>query len=64
MTLEHNVKILTKNEVPEEGKNLLEEKKRKHEEVMKAEDKDDWELQMNDYLKIVKKLNQKGKKLY
>ena len=64
VTLEHNVKILRKNEVPEEGKDLLEAKQSKHEEVMQAEDKDEWQLDINSYWKILKKLKQKGKKLY
>ena len=61
--LEHNLRILKKNEAPEDAKRIIEEKKEKHEEIMNQVT-DDWELGWSSFIEVVNKLGAKGKRLY
>ena len=64
VVLEHNIKILKKNEVPDSAKAKVEEKKKVHERIMREEDKDSWGLDLNCFNEVVRKMTRKGKRLY
>ena len=61
--LEHNLRILKKNEAPEEAEKIIKEMKERHEEIMK-EVADDWELSWDSFMEVINKLGAKGKRLY
>ena len=63
VVLEHNLRILKKNNVPKGAENVVEEKKERHEEIMSREVTDDWELSWSSYMEVVKKIERKGKRL-
>ena len=64
ISLEHNVKILTKDKPRPEDKELIERKKREHEEIMQKNDKDLWELDRNTYKIVTDKIKTKNKNVF
>ena len=63
-SLLHNIKILTKNKPLLEDLDSIKQKEEKHEQVMKMQDKDEWELTLKMYEKVTKKIKDKNKKMY
>ena len=63
-SLLHNIKILTKNKPLIEDLDKIKQKEEKHEQVMKMQDKDEWELTYKMYEKVTKKIKDKNKKMY
>ena len=63
-SLLHNIKILTKNKPLVEDLDKIKQKEEKHEQVMKMQDKDEWELTYKMYEKVTKKIENKNKKMY
>ena len=64
ISLEHNVKILTKDKPRPEDKGLIERKKRDHEKIMQKNDKDLWELDRNTYKAVTDKIKAKNKNVF
>ena len=64
VSLEHNKKILTKNEILEEDKAEIEKQKTDHQKIMNSEDKDLWSLDYKTFQNVVKKIKVKGKNMY
>ena len=63
-SLEHNMKILTKNKPREEDKEEIKEKHDNHEEIMKMTDTDAWSLNMNSYTKVLGNIKLKNKNMF
>ena len=59
---EHNVKILTKDKPRPQDEKLI--KGRDHEEIMKKNDKDIWELDRNRYKIVTDKIKAKNKNMF
>ena len=59
-SLLHNIKILTKNEPLREDLDKIREKEEKHEEIMKKQNMDEWELTYEMYDKVTKKIKDKN----
>ena len=64
VSLEHNLRILRKNKPKKDYESLLLEKKRNHNEIMKKEVSDSWELKEPIFKKVIDKIKKKGKKVY
>ena len=64
MTLEHNIKILTKNKARPEDKELNEEKLKTHKSIMALDNKDDNPLEYKTYETVLGRLTLKDKKMY
>ena len=52
VSLQHNVKILTKNKMREEDKVEFKMKREKHNEIMKKDNLDEWKLDTNTFMKV------------
>merc|ERR1711893_324841 len=63
-SLEHNMRILTKNKPREEDKVEIKEKHDNHEEIMKMTDTDAWSLNMNSYTKVLGNIKLKNKNMF
>ena len=64
-SLEHNVRILRKQPPPEEIKGRLKEKEEKHQEMMsRDEEEDNWELTIEIFDSVTKKIKLKGKRMF
>ena len=61
VTLEHNVKILTKNKLRSQDIEERHEKERHHKEIMRKGDKESWELDRQLYDKVLARIQEKGK---
>ena len=64
VSLEHNKKILTKNEILPEDEAEIERQKLAHKEIMESEDKEQWTLNFLTFLKVLSKIKDKGKNMY
>ena len=64
ISLEHNVKILTKDKPRPQDEELIERKKRDHEKIMQKNDKDLWELDRNTYKAVTDKIKAKNKNVF
>ena len=64
MSLEHCCKILTKNEIRECDKQELKEKEDLHKEVMNRDTKDEYNLDIKMYYKVLKRISRKGKRMF
>ena len=65
ISLEHNLKILTKNKPLPEHKDLIEEKNKRHEAMMdNTSGTPEWELDYHLYSKVVQKIKEKNKHMY
>ena len=64
ISLEHNVKILTKNPIRKEDEKERRFKEEHHQSIMKKDDKDSWELTRELFDKVLEKLKEKGKKMF
>ena len=62
VTLEHNIKILTKNKARPEDKELNEEKLKTHKSIMALDNKDDNPLEYKTYETVLSRLTLKDKK--
>ena len=64
ISLEHNIKILTKNKPKEEDESIIKDKEERHKEMMKKEDQEEWELDYKLFEKVIKKIKDKNKNMY
>ena len=64
VSLEHNKKILTKNEVPKEHEDEIRKQKLAHEKIMESNDKDIWTLNFQTFKSVLCKIKDKGKNMY
>ena len=64
VSLEHNVKILTKNPIRKEDEGERKKKEEHHQKIMRKDDKDSWELSREMFDKVLDKLKEKGKKMF
>ena len=64
MTLEHNIKILTKNKARPEDKELNEEKLKTHNAIMALDNKDENPLEYSTFETVLTRLKLKDKKMY
>ena len=64
VSLEHNVKILTKNPIRKEDEGERKKKEEHHQKIMRKDDKDSWELSREMFDKVLEKLKEKGKKMF
>ena len=65
VSLQHNIKILTKKEPLKEDENLILMKKARHEEMMnKKSDDEEWELTFSMFCKVTDKIKSKNKNMY
>ena len=64
VSLDHNVKILTKNPAREEDTEEWRSKINHHQRIMNHNDHDSWELTRDLYDKVLEKLKTKGKKMF
>ena len=64
VSLEHNKKILTKNEILPEDEAEIERQKLAHKEIMESEDKEQWTLNFLTFIKVLSKIKEKGKNMY
>ena len=64
ISLEHNVKILTKNKLRKEDETERRHKEAHHQTIMEKEDKDSWKLTREMFDKVLEKLKEKGKKMF
>ena len=64
VSLDHNLKILTKNTPRQEDLEEINNKKIAHEEIMSKNDTDSWQLDWETYLKVCTKIKQKNKNMY
>ena len=64
VTLEHNVKILTKNKLRSQDIEERHEKERHHKEIMRKGDKESWELDRQLYDKVLARIQEKGKNMF
>ena len=64
VSLNHNIKILTKNKPRECDKEELKIKQANHDLIMKTEDKDAWELDKETFIKVTNKIKLKNKNMY
>ena len=64
VSLEHNKKILTKNEVPKEHEDEIQKQKLAHKEIMESNDKDIWTLNFQTFKNVLSKIKDKGKNMY
>ena len=62
VSLEHNVKILTKNKLKRKDEGLINLKKRNHEEIMSEGVTNSWDLTHSTFNKVVEKIKKKRKK--
>ena len=64
VTLEHNVKILTKNKIrPQDMEDRI-EKQRHHQGIMNKGDKESWQLDRKLYNKVLGRIQEKGKNMF
>ena len=64
VSLQHNIKILTKNKPREKDKEEIKLKKENHERIMNKNNKDSWELDREMYKKSTQMIKEKGKKMF
>ena len=65
ISLEHNIKILTKNKPQEEDKELIKEKQRRHQKMMDRDESiEEWELDRELFTKVDNKIKKKNKNMY
>ena len=64
VSLEHNVKILTKNKPRQQDQEKLEEMRKIHEKIMSEPDLEAWALEKQMFDKVIKKIKMKNKTLY
>ena len=64
ISLEHNVKILTKDKPRPQDEILFKRKRRDHEEIMNQKDKDLWELDRNTYKIVTDRIKAKNKNVF
>ena len=64
VSLEHCCKILTKNEIRECDKQELKGKEDLHKEVMNRDTKDEYDLDIKMYYKVLKRISRKGKRMF
>ena len=64
VSLEHNKKILTKNEILPEDEAEIKRQKLAHKEIMESEDKEQWTLNFLTFIKVLSKIKEKGKNMY
>ena len=65
VSLQHNIKILTKDKCLPEDEELVREKKERHEEMMKKNDEEEeWELDYEMFCKVTDKIKSKNKNMY
>ena len=64
VSLEHNLKILTKNTAQPQDKELDEQKLATHNMIMEADNKDQDKLEFSTYETVLKRLTLKDKKMY
>ena len=63
-TLNHATKILIKNDVRDEDKQEHAEKGTNHKRIMDNKNIGEWELDRNTYNKVLKRIKEKGKKMF
>ena len=64
VSLEHNVKILTKNKPKRKDMELINLKKCNHKEIMRKGVTNSWALNQSTFNKVVEKIRKKRKKVY
>ena len=64
ISLEHNVKILTKDKPRPQDEKLFKHKKRDHEKIMEQNDKDLWELDRNTFKIVSDKIKANDKNVF
>ena len=64
VSLQHNVKILTKNKMREEDREEFKMKSEKHNEIMKKDNLDEWKLDTNTFMRVMEKAKEKNKGFY
>ena len=64
ISLNHNLKILKKNEPRECDLEEFKAKQNNHDEIMNIMDKNDWELDRNTFNKVTNKIKLKNKNMY
>ena len=64
MSLEHNLKILTKNPARPQDKELDDQKFATHNMIMEADNKDQDKLEFSTYETVLKRLTLNDKKMY
>ena len=62
--LEHNVKILTKNDPPEEYADMVQIKRENHERIMSKPVENTWELDRKIFKQVADTIRKKGKQVY
>ena len=64
VSLEHNVRILTKNKPREKDLEEIKAKEDRHEKIMKKDDKEGWELDHTLFSKVLEKIKTKNKNYF
>ena len=64
VSLEHNVKILTKNKPKRKDEGLIKLKKRNHEEIMREGVTNSWDLTHSTFNKVVEKIKKEKKFIF
>ena len=64
VSLNHNIKILTKNKPRDCDMDEIKIKQANHDLIMKTEDKDAWELDKETFMKVTNKIKLKNKNMY